>query len=349
MQRVKYVLVAFLVLSFLALTGEVPAEQAAAQEVFELKGDFDPTQFEGEGGTVTANEITLFIPAEGGAVIGQVHLRVEEFPFLLNLDFFSDGPLPYPDCKVTFDIFGTLTGTYNVETLRLNGTTQITISIPEVSDCGPEGSGELGDSTSDPWEGTFDSALQFAQGTMGAQDPEDPPLEFSAVVVGTSGPEENEEPPGEPGATEEEEAPTPTLTEEEAEQAVLDSLFGSIDLTLTNEQLGQIEETSRGAEALLRFNFRIDEPTPIQRETAALLGLAHGLSKLEDPEGIPLFPSFRGIGPVIGKLGLKAMGWDPRSKAFYTDLEDPAARVALERFIHFVAAMDQAARGSGGR
>ncbi len=62
-------LVALLALVLLALNPGVPAEQAAAQEVFELKGDFDVTLL--EAGTVTVNEIALSIPADGGDVRGR--------------------------------------------------------------------------------------------------------------------------------------------------------------------------------------------------------------------------------------------------------------------------------------
>ena len=93
-------LVVLLALALLALNPGVPAEQAAAQEVFELRGDFDVTLL--EAGTLTANEITLSIPADGGDVSGTYHLRLEEFPFVLDLFggcFNLFAPVPAGECE----------------------------------------------------------------------------------------------------------------------------------------------------------------------------------------------------------------------------------------------------------
>ncbi len=347
-----------LALALLALNPGVPAEQAAAQEVFELRGDFDVTLL--EAGTLTANEITLLIPADGGDVSGTYHLRLEEFPFVLDLfggcfNLFAPVPageceseVPFPDCTITLELSGgVLTGAYNADSSQLDGTAVYIASLLDPTNCPPDFV-ESQEQLSATWEGSFDEELQFARGTIG--DSEDS-LEFSLAVVGSSGGQPTEDPETEPTPTEEPEA-EPTPTEEEAEQAVLDSLFGGIDLTA--EQRARLkEDASEGADRILRLlvdKGSVGEPTPLQRESVALLGLANGLRRQVSPEG-NLFPSFSKapIMQVVVKLFNKSFGWDRDQKRYNAGIADPEARVALERFIHLVAAMDQAARTGGGQ
>ena len=352
-------LVVLLALALLALNPGVPAEQAAAQEIFELRGDFDVTLL--EAGTVTANEITLFIPADGGDVSGTSHLRIEEFPFVLDLfggcfNLFApvaadecESDVPYPDCTITIELSGgVITGSYSADSSQLAGTTVYIASFLDPTNCPPDFV-EGQEQNSASWEGTFDEALQFARGTIG--DLEDR-LGFSAAVVGSSG-----------GAATEEAGPTPTLAEEEAgptptEKPQADPLLFGLELlagageeiTLSDEDQESVNKhASKVADSLVAFT--VGEPTPLQGEAAALFGLAAGLSKLEDPEGNLLFPSFkkRAVTEVILQLFTKAFGWDSRSGQAYADRADPEARVALERFIRLMAAMDQEARRGGGR
>ena len=351
-------LVVLLALALLALNPGVPAEQAAAQEIFELRGDFDVTLL--EAGTVTANEITLFIPADGGDVSGTSHLRIEEFPFVLDLfggcfNFFAPVPadeceseVPFPDCTITLELSGgVLTGTYSAESSQLVGTADFSLSFLDPTNCPPDYE-EGQEQVSDSWEGTFDEASQFARGTMG--DSEDR-FEFSAAVVGSSGGQPTEEPEAEPTPTEEEAEPTPT--DEEAEQAVLDSIFGGIDLT-ADQRADLNQEASRGTDWFLSHlaaNGGGDEPTPVQRKAAALMGLARGgLPRMVSPDG-NLFPSFSKapVRRILVQLYLNASGWDRNRERYDARIEDPEAGVALERFIRLVAAMDQDARRGGGQ
>ena len=343
---------ALLALVLLALNPGVPAEQAAAQEVFELKGDFDVTLL--EAGSLTANEITLSIPADGGDVRGAYRLRIEKFPFVLDLGCFNlfapadecESDVPFPDCTITLELSGgVITGTYSADSSQLVGTTVHSASILDPANCPPD-LVEGGEQISGSLEGTFDAASQFAQGTIG--DPEDS-LEFSLVVGGSSGGPGTEEPEAEePEAEEEAES---TLTEEEAEEAVWDSFFGGIDVT-DEQRAGLKEDASNDADYILVYLTKDGgEPTPIQRETAAFLGFASSLARLEDAEGNRLFPSFNKlkVKQVTTRLFDKAFGWDRSRYRFDADKADPEAGVALERFIRLIAAMDQAARMRGGQ